>query len=62
MKSLISVIKRVTKYQLFLPVICLFLVLIINLIQTPSFFHITMKNGVFYGYIIDILNRSSGLI
>lgn len=55
-------IKRITQIPMFLPLLCLFLVLLVNLIQTPSFFKITIQNGVFYGYIIDIINRSSGLI
>lgn len=54
--------KKITQYTLFLPILCLLLVLGLNLIQTPEFFKITIQNGVFYGYIIDILNRSSGLI
>lgn len=54
--------KPIYQYSLFLPIVCLLLVLIVNLIQTPSFFVITVQNGVFYGYIIDILNRASGLI
>lgn len=37
MKNLISVIKRISNYQLFLPILCLFLVLVMNLIQNrPS--------------------------
>lgn len=62
MKRINSIIKRFTQIPLFLPILCLFLVMIVNLIQTPSFFKITVQNGVFYGYIIDIINRSSGLI
>lgn len=54
--------KPIYQYSLFLPIVCLFLVLVVNLIQTPTFFKITIQNGVFYGFIIDILNRSSGLI
>ena len=54
--------KTIYQYSLFLPITCLLLVLIVSLIQTPTFFDITIQNGVFYGYIIDILNRSSGLI
>lgn len=54
--------KKIYQYTLFLPIFCLVLVLIVNLIQTPNFFNITIQNGVFYGYIIDILNRASGLI
>ncbi len=54
--------KKIYEYSLFLPIICLLLVLIANLIQTPDFFKISIQNGVFYGYIIDIINRASGLI
>lgn len=53
---------KIINYPLFLPILCLVLVLFVNLVQTPSFFKITIQNHVFYGYIIDILNRSSGLI
>lgn len=62
MKKLGRLMKRITGYTLFLPILCLVLVLIANLIQTPSFFKITIQNHVLYGYLIDILNRSSGLI
>lgn len=62
MKNSHEKIKKIINYPLFLPVLCLVLVLFVNLVQTPSFFKITMQNHVFYGYIIDILNRSSGLI
>lgn len=62
MSTLSSVFKRVTSFRLFLPLLCLALVLIVNLIQTPSFFQITVQNGVLYGFIIDIINRASGLV
>lgn len=59
----VSILKKpITQYSLFMPIICLLLVLLVNLIQTPHFFNITIQNGVLYGYIIDILNRSSGLV
>ncbi len=45
-----------------MPFACLILVLVLNLIVTPSFFEISIQNGVFYGYIIDIINRSSELV
>ena len=57
-----SLMKRITGFRLFLPILCLLLVLLVNLIQTPTFFKITVQNGVFYGFIIDIINRSSGLV
>jgi simple sugar transport system permease protein len=55
-------INKITGYRLFLPLLCLAIVLLINVIKTPSFFEITIKNGVFYGYIVDIINRSSELV
>ena len=62
MSNIKSLWKKITGYRLFLPIFCLILVLIINLIKTPAFFQITIKNGILYGYIIDIINRSSELI
>jgi ribose/xylose/arabinose/galactoside ABC-type transport system permease subunit len=54
---------KITKYRLFWPIVCLFAVLAVNLIRTPSFFNISINsNGVLYGYLIDIINRSSELI
>lgn len=54
--------KRIRGFHLFFPLLCLAIVLLINLIRTPNFFQVSINNGVFYGYIIDILNRSSELI
>lgn len=55
-------LKRITSQRLFLPVFCLVLVLVINVITTPGFFSITVRDGVFYGYLIDIVNRASELV
>lgn len=54
--------KKIRRFYLFFPLLCLAIVLLINLVKTPNFFHVSINNGVFYGYIIDILNRSSELI
>lgn len=54
--------QRVYKHHMFLPILCLALVLLFNLIKTPSFFNISIQNGVLYGYMIDIINRSSELV
>lgn len=62
MNNIKSFIKKVTGYRLFLPIACLILVLLINVIKTPTFFQITIKNGVLYGYIIDVINRASELV
>ena len=51
--------KKLTKHPLFLPVFSMILVLLINLIKSPTFFSISVNNGVLYGRIIDILNRGS---
>lgn len=55
-------LKRITSQRLFLPVFCLALVLVINVITTPGFFSITVRDGVLYGYLIDIVNRASELV
>lgn len=52
-------IKGVTKRSLFLPFMCLIVVLLINLLKSPGFFAIAINNGVLYGRLIDILNRGS---
>ena len=55
-------VKKVTGYRLFLPLSCLLIVLLINLVTTPTFFKISITNGVLYGYIIDVINRASELV
>ena len=57
-----SKFKKITSARLFLPVVCLIAVLLINVIKTPDFFNITIRNGVFYGYVIDVINRASELV
>lgn len=54
-----SLWKKMTGSKLFLPIFSMIIVLLINLIKSPDFFAITVKNGVFYGRLIDILNRGS---
>lgn len=62
LRKLKDAVLKISKKQLFLPVFALCLVLIINIIETPTFFNISIQNGVLYGYIIDIINRASELI
>jgi len=59
-------IKKITKMYLFLPIFSMLLVMAVNIIfdivnggAAFEFFSITIKNGVLYGRIIDILNRGS---
>ena len=55
-------LKKLTQYRLFLPILCLVLVLLVNLITTPDFFAISVRDGMLYGYIIDVINRASELV
>ncbi|MDY3854297.1 MAG: ABC transporter permease, partial [Butyribacter sp.] len=57
-----SKLKQLTSMRLFLPIVCLLAVLLINVITTPDFFRISIKNGVLYGYIVDVINRASELV
>ncbi len=41
------------------PLLILALLLLFNLLFTPHFFHIEIKNGHLFGSLIDILNRAS---
>lgn len=54
--------RSITQNRLFLPLVCLIVVLLSNLIKTPDFFVISMHDGVLYGYIIDVINRASELV
>lgn len=61
-----STIKKITKMRLFLPIFSMILVMLINVVydigcgNAPlSFFSISIKNGVLYGRLIDVLNRGS---
>ena len=55
-------LKNITSQRLFLPVFCLALVLLVNIVTTPNFFAIEVRDGMLYGYIIDIINRASELV
>lgn len=50
------------KLKILTSLLSIVVLLIINFICIPNFFHISITNGVLYGYLIDILNRSSELI
>lgn len=55
-------LKKITSQRLFLPIFCLALVLLVNIITTPNFFEISLRDGMLYGYMIDIINRASELV
>ncbi len=59
-------VKKITKMKLFLPIFSMLLVMAINIIFDAvngnailGFFNISVRNGVLYGRLIDILNRGS---
>lgn len=55
-------IRTITGHHLFMPVVCLLIVLLVNVIRTPDFFSISIRNNVLYGYLIDVINRGSELV
>ena len=57
-----NTLKNITSKRLFLPIFCLILVLLINLVTRPDFFSIEIRDGVLYGFLIDIINRASELV
>jgi len=48
--------------NLFWPVVTLAAVLLFNLFFTPGFVHIEIRDGRFYGSLIDILNRAAPVL
>lgn len=54
--------KSITGHRLFLPLLCLAVVLLANLFYHPDFFEISMNNGVLFGYVVDVVNRASELV
>ena len=55
--------KKITSHHLFMPVVCLIVVCLANVIKSPDFFKISISdNGVLYGSVIDIINRASELV
>lgn len=59
-------IKKLTGKRLFLPIFCMILVMMVNILFDVasgnfalSFFTISIRNGILYGRLIDVLNRGS---
>lgn len=48
-----------TNNKLFLPILALGLILLANLLLSPEFFHLEVKDGRLYGSLVDVLNRSA---
>lgn len=51
--------KKLTKHDLFMPIFCMILVLLINVFKDAGFFSISINNGVLYGRLVDVFNRGS---
>ena len=45
-------IKKITGMRLFMPNVCLYIVLLVNVIRTPDFFNLTLKDGL----LTEVLN------
>lgn len=54
--------KKLSGHRLFMPLVCLAIVLLVNVLKTHNFFEISINNGVLYGYVVDIVNRGSELV
>lgn len=61
-----SKIKKLVGMPLFLPIFCMILVMAVNIIYDAAngnfalnFFTISIRNGILYGRLVDILNRGS---
>lgn len=52
-------LKKLTDNKLVLPLLALTCILLANLVFSPEFFHLEIKDGRLYGSLIDILNRSA---
>jgi simple sugar transport system permease protein len=57
-----TLMRRLTRTKLFWPLLALALMLAFNLFFTKGFFHVEIKDGHFYGSLIDILNRAAPLM
>jgi simple sugar transport system permease protein len=59
MSSLLSTLKALSRGRLFWPVLGLVGLLVFNLLFSPGFFAIEIRDGRLYGTLLDILNHSS---
>lgn len=55
-------LKKMTSMRLFMPLVCLLIIILIAAITIPDFLSVSMKNGVPYGYPVDVINRASELV
>ena len=57
-----SALRRALGHQLLWPVLALVVLLLVNLVATPSFFSIRMQDGHLYGSLIDIVRNSAPVL
>lgn len=60
--SFISFLKKMFSHKLSFSLVVLFIVMVQNIITTPSFFDFSITNGLLSGYIPNILNEAGELI
>jgi simple sugar transport system permease protein len=58
---------KITRHHLFVPILCLFLVILFNVIDNPAFFRLEMRTSsdgypTLFGSIISILNNGTELV
>lgn len=51
--------RSLARHQLFWPLVALALLLLVNLVATPSFFSVRIQDGHLYGSLIDILRNGA---
>ena len=57
-----SGLKKITSMRLFMPIVCLLVIIVVATVTIPGFLNITLNNGVPYGYPVDVINRASELV
>lgn len=62
MKPTTSLLKDLRHHSLFWPVVALLLIMLFNLLFTPGFFRLEIKDGHLFGSLVDILNRGAPLM
>lgn len=57
-----SALKKLTSMRLFLPLVCLVIIIVVAAVTIPDFLSVSLRNGVPYGYPVDVINRASELV
>ncbi len=57
-----TAVQRVLGHQLLWPVLALVVMLLINVVATPSFFSVEIKDGHLFGSLIDIVRNSAPVL